>query len=88
MKNLILSTALTVATVSGVMTSSAFAAGDPVPCEKMLGDLRAAEATATLSEADKTKVAELRQQGIDRCKADDDAGADAFFADAMNIIGK
>ena len=63
-------------------------AAEPVPCENMLKDLRAAEKTATLNAADKAKVADLESKGLERCKADDDAGADAVFADAMKIMGK
>jgi 2-methylisocitrate lyase-like PEP mutase family enzyme len=73
---------------SAAFTLPAFAAGTPVPCETMLKDVRAAMDKAKLSDADLTKVKDLEQQGLDRCKADDDAGADAFFADAMKIMGK
>ncbi|QKD00968.1 hypothetical protein [Mesorhizobium loti] len=59
-----------------------------VPCEQTLKSLRAAEATATLSAADKTKVSELETKGIERCNADDDKRADDFFAQAMKVMGK
>ncbi len=72
--------------VSG-LASRAFAA-DPVPCEQALNDLKAAVASSTSSDADKAKAADLESQGIERCKADDDAGADALFADAMKLLGK
>ncbi|MGX8011131.1 hypothetical protein ACVDG8_020290 [Mesorhizobium sp. ORM8.1] len=60
----------------------------PVPCETALKDLRAAEAKATLNDADKNKVSELETKGIERCNADDDKRADDFFAQGMKIFGK
>ena len=60
----------------------------PVPCEKMLSDLRAALAAAKLGDADKAKVADLQSKGIERCKADDDAHADGFFTQALTLMGK
>ena len=42
------------------------------PCEDMLKQLRTAEATATLSDADKAAVADLEAKGVERCNADDD----------------
>ncbi|TPK85739.1 hypothetical protein FJ936_09400 [Mesorhizobium sp. B2-4-13] len=66
--------------------SSAIAA--PTPCETVLKDLRVAEATAKLGDADKNKVSELETKGIERCNADDDKRADGFFAQAMKILGK
>jgi hypothetical protein len=64
------------------------AAAEPVPCENMLKDVKAAVASASLSDADKAKVADLQSQGIERCKADDDAGADELFGQAMKVMGK
>lgn len=66
--------------------SSLFAA--TAPCEDTLKTLRAAEAAATLSAADKAKVSELEAKGIERCNADDDQRADEFFAQAMKVMGK
>jgi hypothetical protein len=71
----------------------AFAAATParaatVPCEDMLKQLRAAEAAATLSDADKATVADFEAKGIERCNADDDKRADGFFAQALKILGK
>ena len=66
--------------------ASAFAA--QTPCEDMLKTVRAAEKTAPLSAADKTKVSELETKGVERCNADDDKRADDFFAQALNIMGK
>ncbi len=63
-------------------------ADSPVPCEKALSDLRAAAGKATLSDADKAKIKELEDKGIERCNADDDKRADDFFAQAMKIVAK
>lgn len=59
-----------------------------VPCEEALKNLRAAEASSTVSGADKDKVTELETKGVERCNADDDKRADDFFAQAMKILGK
>jgi hypothetical protein len=63
-------------------------ADDPVPCEDILATLRETIKTATLSDADKAKVTDLEDQGIERCNADDDVNADALFAETMKIMGK
>jgi 2-methylisocitrate lyase-like PEP mutase family enzyme len=77
----------TVAAVSAFPTVT-FAAANPVPCETMLNDVKAAIKDAKLSDADKAKVMDLQGKGLERCKADDDAGADGFFAAALTIMGK
>lgn len=82
MKTFILSTAL----VSLLGLSSAFAA--TAPCEDMLAELRAAEASAKIDPAVKVRYEELKAKGVERCNADDDLRADAFFADAMKLLGK
>lgn len=66
----------------------AVAAADPLPCESMLKDLRAALTSAKPNASDKTKVDALEAKGLERCKADDDAGADALFAEALKLLGK
>jgi hypothetical protein len=66
--------------------SSAFAAS--TPCETTLKNLRAAEATAKLSDDDKNKVSELETKGIERCNADDDKRANEFFDQALKVVGK
>jgi hypothetical protein len=85
MKTLIVALALGFISLAAPM-SSAFAAN--VPCEEMLKTLRAAEATAKPSDADKAKVTELETKGIERCNADDDKRADDFFTQAMKVLGK
>ena len=81
-----------VAAVIAVVLSSALSApafaDDTVPCENKLEDLRAAIKATPPSEADAAKITELENKGIERCNADDDARADAFFAEALKIMGK
>ncbi|OBQ63341.1 hypothetical protein [Mesorhizobium erdmanii] len=72
--------------VAGSISSASAAA--TAPCEETLKTLRAAEAAATLGDADKSKVSELETKGIERCNADDDKRADDFFAQAMKVMGK
>jgi hypothetical protein len=59
-----------------------------VPCEEMLKDMRAAKATAKLSDADMASVKDLETKAVERCNADDDARSDKFLTDAMKIMGK
>lgn len=67
----------------------AVASAAPVPCENALATLKTATAAATtLNTADKAKVADLTTKGLERCKADDDQGADDLFAEAMKLLGK
>ena len=70
------------------MPTIGFAAGTAVPCEQMLSDVRAALKSANLTDANKAKVADLEQKGVERCKADDDTRADAFFTQALALMGK
>jgi hypothetical protein len=60
----------------------------PVPCENMLNEVRTALAAAKLGDAEKAKVVDLQNKGIERCKADDDAHADEFFTQALKALGK
>ncbi len=79
----------TAAVSAGLLTAFATAfAADVVLCEEMLKSVQAASTTAKLSEADKAAVADLQMKGTERCNADDDAGADTFFADALKLLGK
>ncbi len=86
MKNLLLASVF----LAGMAASFAPAfAQDVVPCEDMLQTVKDTVAAATkLSDADKAKVVELQQKGLDRCKADDDANADKLFGEAMKLLGK
>ena len=74
-------------TLTIIVPTVAFAAG-AVPCEQALNDVKAALKSAKLTDAVKAKFTDLENKGIERCKADDDARADAFFAEALAIIGK
>lgn len=85
MKKIILALAIGATVLVGPMSAS-FAAN--LPCEEALKELRAAEATANPSDADKATIADLETKGVERCNADDDQRADEFFAQAMNILGK
>jgi hypothetical protein len=79
---------LTTGVVLLVGAASVAADAATVPCEDMLKQLRDAEKTASLNDADKAAAAELKSKGIERCNADDDKRADEFFADALKIVTK
>ena len=61
--------------------------GSPVPCEVTLKELRTVLAATSPAEADKAKLDELQNKGIERCNADDDKRADGFFSQALAILG-
>jgi hypothetical protein len=86
MKKLILATALISVVVS--LGFIPFASAAPVPCEDMLKTLNETLKTAKLSDADMKAVTELQTKGTERCNADDDKRADAFFTDALKLAGK
>jgi hypothetical protein len=68
---------------------SSFAqAADQVPCEQMLSNVNAAMKATKAGDADKAKAADLKGKGLERCKTDDDSGADAFFEQALKVLGK
>ncbi|MFB9984378.1 hypothetical protein ACFSQQ_11225 [Mesorhizobium kowhaii] len=85
MNKLVLAFALGAFAVANPISSASAAA---TPCETSLKNLRAAEASAKVSDADKNKVSDLETKGIERCNADDDKRANDFFAQAMKILGK
>lgn len=85
MNRLVLAVALGAVAVANPISSASAATA---PCEDTLKTLRAAEAAAKLSDADKTRVSGLETKGIERCNADDDKRADDFFAQAMKVLGK
>lgn len=80
--------ALSLFAAINVLPAIASAAENPVPCEKMLKDVNAALKATKVADADKAKANDLRAQGLERCKADDDAGADELFAQALKALGK
>ena len=87
MSKFILAATVSALALTSVLPVVAFAAAAPPPCEDSMKAEKAAFKTAKLSPADTKKVADLEKQGVERCKADDDVGANAFFADAMKIMG-
>lgn len=58
--------------------------GKALPCEEMLGQIKAAAATVTDPQI-KSQVAGFQSKGTERCNADDDAHADAFFAQGLAL---
>ena len=70
-----------------IATGPAFAE-DPVPCEDLAKQVSDALKTAQLSDADKAKVKEHRKAGLDLCKVEKDADADAEFTAALKLMGK
>ncbi|WP_020180409.1 hypothetical protein [Methylopila sp. M107] len=78
--------AAAVATLASAGCFASFAYAAPVPCEDKLVALRASMARTTLSEADMAPVRELEAKGVERCNADDDKRADAFFDDALKVL--
>lgn len=80
--------ALGVLILAGLAPALPAHADEPVPCEKMLADLRAALDKAKPSDADAAKIKELEDKGMERCNADDDQRADEFFTQALKILGQ
>ena len=86
MKRPIIAAALiAVTTITGF---SSFANAANVPCEDLLKTLTDTLATAKLSDADMKAIAELKAKGEERCTAEDDKRADAFFTDAIKLASK
>lgn len=86
MKTIKLAAAVATLASAGCFVSFAYAA--PVPCEDKLDELRASMASAQIADADMASVKQLEAKGVERCNADDDKRADAFFDDAMKLIKK
>lgn len=86
MKRPIIAAALiAVSTLAGL---SSFANAANVPCEDLLKTLTETLATAKLSDADMKAITELKAKGEERCTAEDDKRADAFFTDAIKLASK
>lgn len=81
-------TAIVLSLLSPPIMANAAAAAEPVPCEILLKKVDAALQSARLAEGAKAKATALRDKGLERCKADDDARADGFFAEALKMMGK
>ena len=86
MKKLII--AITIVTVTTIGSFSSFAYAASVPCEDLLKTLTDTLAKAKLNDADMKAVAELKAKGEERCTAEDDKRADAFFTDAIKLASK
>ncbi|PWK59443.1 hypothetical protein [Aminobacter sp. AP02] len=76
------------ATVLGSLPSLALAETASVPCEQKLSAVNAAMKATKAADSEKATAVELKGKGLERCKADDDAGADAFFDQALQVLGK
>ena len=70
--------------ISGVVTTDAN--GRTLPCEVMLETFRTMQSGATLTDANRTAVAELEAKGTERCNADDDTRAADFFAQGIALM--
>ena len=70
-----------VVTVAGVAVTDE--TGHPIPCEEMLRTLRTAVAAA--KPGDSKTIADFEAKGTERCNADDDGRADAFFAQGIAL---
>lgn len=77
-----------IAILAGASVCSAPAFAADRPCEDVLTELRAAKTTAKPDADTMKKVEALEAKGVERCNADDDRRADAFFADALKLLGK
>lgn len=71
-------------TVSGIVVTGSN--GRALPCETMLETLRNTRAEANPDPDLGTQIDNLETKGTERCNADDDARADAFFAQAIALI--
>jgi ABC-type proline/glycine betaine transport system substrate-binding protein len=63
-------------------------ADEPEACEQVLKRLDDALKTATLTDDQKAQVTDLRKQGLEKCKLEKDAEADADFQAALKILGQ
>lgn len=84
MKIIPLATAVAALASAGCFATFAYA--KTIPCEDKLVELRAAMQTARPNEVDAHAVKDLEARGVERCNADDDKRADAFFDDAIKIL--
>lgn len=70
--------------VSGIAVTDAN--GHPLPCETMLGRLRAALNDGSIPSADIAAATALQVKATERCNADDDTRADGFTAQALSLV--
>ncbi len=62
--------------------------GNPVPCELTLAKMRAVLASVAPSSSNKARFEDLKSRGIERCRANDDAQANAYLSEALGMIGR
>ncbi|MGH6883470.1 hypothetical protein [Hypericibacter sp.] len=80
---------LLAAAVTAALALPALARADePEACEQVLKRLDDAMKTTTLTDEQKVQVTGLRKQGLEKCKVEKDAEADADFQAALKILGK
>jgi hypothetical protein len=60
--------------------------GHPLPCEAMLADVNATLAATTMTPEAGVAIADLIGKATERCNADDDRNADAFSAQALQMM--
>jgi hypothetical protein len=60
--------------------------GHPMPCEAMLAEVNAKLATTTMTPEAGAALADLIAKATERCNADDDRNADAFSAQALQML--
>jgi hypothetical protein len=60
--------------------------GHPLPCEAMLADVNAKLAATTMTPEAGAALADLIAKATERCNADDDRNADAFSAQALQML--
>lgn len=78
--------AAAIATLASAGCFASFAYAVTVPCEDKLVELRSAIQSAKLGDADMKPVRQLEAKGVERCDADDDKRADAFFEEALKLL--
>lgn len=61
-------------------------AGHSLPCEGMVQSLRSALPGVAPSASDKAKLSDLQAKALERCNADDDQHANAFFPAALALL--
>ena len=79
-----------VATAGGVVMIGSIpvtdAAGHPLPCEAMLAEVNTKLAATTMTPEAGAAIADLIAKATERCNADDDRNADAFSAQALQML--
>ncbi len=76
-------TVFSLALIMGLAAGPVFAS----QCPAMMAQIDEALQTADVSDADRERVMELRQQGEDEHNAGDHAASEASLGEAMDILG-